>query len=415
VGQPLDLQEMTATERFTRPPSRYTEASLVSKLEELGIGRPSTYAPTITKIMEENRGYVVKDSKEGEERTYAILKLKNGAISKSSGKENIGASKNRLFPTDMGMVVTDFLSQHFSNIMDYSFTAGIEEQFDDIAEGKMDWHKIVGKFYQPFHKDVEKTLTTSARATGERELGTDPVSGKTVIVRMTRFGKPAVQIGKKEELAEEEKPRFANLNPGQSIETITLDEALKLFTLPKSLGEYQGQEVSVGIGRFGPFVKHGDNFISIPRNEDPLGIGMERAVELIREKQQADAPIGTYQGLPITKGKGRFGPFIKWNDLFINVPKRFNLDTLTTDEAHQLIAAKVDKEATRYIQKWEKENISIENGRWGPYIRFKKKNVPIPKMDGKKVTSEDAANLTLEDVKDIIEAALPGSFKKAKA
>lgn len=412
VGQALDLKEMTATERFTRPPARYTEASLVSKLEELGIGRPSTYAPTISKIMEENRGYVIKDSRDGEERSFAILHLQNGAIRKTEGKEITGAVKNRLFPTDMGMVVTDYLQDKFGDIMDYSFTAEIEKEFDDIADGKMNWVKMVDEFYHPFHSNVQNALETSARATGERILGKDPDSGLTVLVRMTRFGKPAVQIGSKEELGESGKPKFANLNAGQTIETITLEDALKLFSLPKTLGTYQGQEVSIGIGRFGPYVRHGEVFVSIPRGEDPLEVDMEKATELIKAKQAADAPIGTYKGLPISKGSGRFGPFLKWNDLYVNVPKKYNLNTITVEQAHELIEAKINKEANRYIQQWEKEEIAIENGRWGPFIRFKKNNVAIPKINGKKVTQEDAANLSLEEVKDIIEAALPGSFKK---
>jgi DNA topoisomerase-1 len=412
VGQALDLNDMTATERYTRPPARYTEAALVSKLEELGIGRPSTYAPTISKIMEENRGYVIKDSRDGEVRKYAILTLKNGQISKSEGSEVTGAVKNRLFPTDMGMVVTDYLAEHFKEIMDYGFTAGIEKDFDIIAEGNKNWVKTVGDFYHPFHQTVTNALETSARATGERILGTDPATGRTVLVRMTRFGKPAVQIGSKEELGEDEKARFANLGPNQSIESVTLEEALKLFTLPKTLGEYQGKEVSIGLGRFGPYVKHGETFVSIPRGEDPLELEMERAIALIQEKQQADAPIGTYKGLPISKGKGRFGPFLKWGDLYVNVPAKYKLESLTIDDAHKLIEAKVQKEANRYVQQWEKEDIAIENGRWGPFIRFKKNNVSFPKADGKKMTSEDAAKLTLEDVKAIIEAALPGSFKK---
>lgn len=410
IGQVLDLREMTATERFTRPPARYSEASLVSKLEELGIGRPSTYAPTISKIMEENRGYVVKENRDGETRKFVVLALKKGKISKSESSEVTGAVKNRLFPTDMGMVVTDYLAEHFADIMDYGFTAGIEKDFDEIAEGRKQWVKIVGNFYHPFHETVQKTLETSARATGERILGTDPDTGRTVLVRMTRFGKPAVQIGSKEEIGEE-KPKFANLSPGQSIETITLEEALKLFSLPKSLGSFQGLEVSIGLGRFGPYVKHGDAFVSIPKGEEPLGVTLERATELIQEKQTADAPIGTYKGLPISKGKGRFGPFLKYGDLFVNVPAKFKLETLTLEQAHQLIEAKITKEANRYIQQWEKEDIAIENGRWGPFIRFKKKNVSFPKVDGEKVTSESAATMTLEEVKAIIEAALPGSFK----
>lgn len=412
VGQGLDLKDMTATERYTRPPARYSEAALVSKLEELGIGRPSTYAPTISKIMEENRGYVIKDSREGEVRKFAILTLKNDAITTSEGSEVTGAVKNRLFPTDMGMVVTDYLAEHFKEIMDYGFTAGIEKDFDIIADGEKNWVKTVGDFYHPFHDTVTNALETSARATGERILGTDPATGRTVLVRMTRFGKPAVQIGSKEELGEDEKAKFANLGPNQSIESVTLEDALKLFTLPKSLGEYEGKEVSIGLGRFGPYVKHGEAFVSIPRGEDPLVMEMERAIALIQEKQQADAPIGTYKGVPISKGKGRFGPFLKWGDLYVNVPAKYKLETLTIDDAHKLIEAKVNKEANRYVQQWEKEDIAIENGRWGPFIRFKKNNVSFPKTDGKKMTSEDAANLSLEDVKGIIEAALPGSFKK---
>ncbi|MEY3366970.1 MAG: hypothetical protein RI973_125 [Bacteroidota bacterium] len=412
VGQTLDLSELTATERFTRPPARYTEASLVSKLEELGIGRPSTYAPTISKIMEENRGYVVKESREGEERSFSVLSLRQGAITKKAVKEITGAVKNRLFPTDMGMLVTDFLADNFAGIMDFGFTAGIEEQFDKIAEGNMLWDKMVRGFYEPFHENVVQTLEKSARANGERILGMDAASGRTVLVRMTRFGKPAIQIGTKEELGEDEKPKFANLRNGQSMESITLEEALKLFDLPKSLGTYQGKEVSVAVGRFGPYVKHGESFISLPKGEDPHAIEMERAIALIAEKQKADAPMGTYKGLPITKGKGRFGPFIKWNDLFINVPKKYNLDHLTLEEAHGLIEAKVEKESSRYIQRWEKEDIAIENGRWGPFIRFKKFNVAFPKIDGSKVTSEEASALTLEQVKKIIEEAMPGSFKK---
>ncbi|MBI1223653.1 MAG: type I DNA topoisomerase [Bacteroidetes bacterium] len=412
VGQPLDLRDMTATERFTRPPARYSEAALVSKLEELGIGRPSTYAPTISKIMEENRGYVVKENRDGEVRKYAILTLKDGQIKTTEGSEVTGAVKNRLFPTDMGMVVTDYLAEHFKEIMDFGFTAGIEKDFDIIAEGDKNWVKTVADFYHPFHSTVTNALETSARATGERILGTDPVSGRTVLVRMTRFGKPAVQIGSKEELGEDEKAKFANLSPGMSIDNVTLEEALKLFTLPKTLGEHEGKEVSIGLGRFGPYVKFGEAFVSIPRGEDPLELDMDRAIELIKEKQAADAPIGTYKGIDITKGKGRFGPFLKWGDLYVNVPAKYKLETITVDECHKLIEAKIQKEANRYVQQWEKEEIAIENGRWGPFIRFKKNNVSFPKTDGQKMTSEEAAKLSLDDVKAIIEAALPGSFKK---
>lgn len=410
VGQTLDLNEMTALERFTRPPSRYTEASLVKKLEELGIGRPSTYAPTISKIMESNRGYVSKVLRDGVERTYKILKLKNGQIETTTDTEVTGAIKNRLVPSDLGMLVSDFLSEHFSDIMTYSFTAEIEKNFDNIAAGGQQWNDMIDEFYQPFHANVEETLEHADRATGERILGKDPETGRTLLVRMSRFG-PLVQIGTTEELGDE-KPRYANLRPGQSLETIEFEEALELFKLPKSLGDYQGHEVIIGVGRYGPYVKYDGAFISIGRGTDPLEVTKEQAIELIEEKKKADAPVGTYKGLPITKGKGRFGPFLKWNEMFINIPRRFDPETITQDEMFELIAAKIEKEANRYIHKWDDLKISVENGRWGPFIRFGKKSIKIPKIDGQRVTSEQAKDYSLEDVKKIIEEEIPDAFVK---
>ncbi len=415
VGQVLDFSEMTATERFTRPPARFTEASLVKQLEEQGIGRPSTYAPTITKIMEENRGYVIKDTRDGVQRTFVVLKLdKKGAIKKETSSEITGAAKNHLFPTDMGMLVVDFLDKHFEQIMNYGFTAGVENQLDDIADGKRNWAEMMGKFYFPFHEDVEKTRAEAERASGERILGVDPVSGRTVLVRMAKFG-PVAQIGAAGELEESDKPQYANLKPGQSLETIELAQALKLFDLPRSLGEHAGQEVTVGIGRFGPYVKFGDTFVSIPKGEDPLSIPLDRAVELWEAKMKAEAPVFTYQEKPITKGSGRFGPFIKWNDMYINVPKKYDLETLTLDQAAELIDAKSVKESQRYIHQWDAEKILVENGRWGPFIRFNKKNMIQLKQEGKKLTAEEAATLTLDQVKKIIEAEIPDAFKKKTA
>ncbi len=411
IGQVIDLREMTATERFTRPPARFTEAGLVKKLEELGIGRPSTYAPTISKIMEEARGYVVKETREGTPRNFNVIKLAEGKIDKKVNQEMTGASKNRLFPTDMGMLVSDFLSEHFEEVMNYSFTAGIEKKFDTIADGKENWTNILGKFYEPFHETVEETLANAERATGERILGKDPETGRTLLVRMSRFG-PVVQIGAPDELAEEEKPRYANLRPGQSMETITFEEAKDLFKLPRVLGSYEDFEVTVGAGRYGPYVKHDKAFISIPRTEDPLTLSYERAIELIKEKRQADAPVGTYKGEPITKGKGRFGPFLKWKGLFVNIPRKYDPATISLEEMHELIEKKVEKEANRYIHQWPEEKISVENGRWGPFIRFKKKNVKIPKVDGQRVTSEQAKEYTLEQVKKLIEAEIPDAFAK---
>jgi DNA topoisomerase-1 len=413
LGQLLDLNKMTGLQRFTRPPSRYTEASLVKKLEELGIGRPSTYAPTISKIMEEKRGYVIKDSREGEERAYTVLTLANKKVEKKTETEITGTTSNRLYSSDIGKIVVDFLSQHFNKIMDYGFTAEIEQKFDEIAEGGEQWTAMLKAFYEPFHETVEETINTADRASGERILGKDPESGRTLLVRMSRFG-PLVQIGSPDELEEKEKPKYANLRPGQSLETITFEEAIDLFQLPKDLGTYLEKEVTVAIGRFGPYVKFGDKYVSIPKGEDPMTITLDRSKELIDAKLEEERPIGTYQGIPYTRGSGRFGPYLKWGKLFVNIPRRFDPESLTTEESHQLIAAKIEKEANRYIHNWEEEKISVQNGRWGPFIKFGKVNVKLPKGENGKMTSEEAKNLTLAEVKEIIEEELPGALEAAK-
>ena len=407
VGQKLVFEEMTATQKFTRPSPRYTEASLVKKLEELGIGRPSTYAPTISTIVK--RKYVEKKDREGVKRDINIIKLKADRIQKIVQHENTGAEKSKLFPTDLGLVVTDFLSKHFDEVMDYSFTANIEEEFDKIAEGKQVWSKMVGDFYKPFHDDVEHTLENAERSVGERELGNDPVNGKPIIARMGKYG-PMVQIGVQDD---EEKPKFAKLKANQSIETISLDEALELFKLPLTLGEYEGAEVAVNVGRFGPYVKWGEQFISIPKGEELLEIDLPRAIEIINAKQIEDAPIGFYDEKPITKGKGRFGPFIKWNNLFINIPRAYNFDTLTQHDCDELIFKKIEKESNRHIQQWPEEKIAIENGRWGPFIRFGKKMLKLPYNANKtKYTPEELAKISLEDVKKMIVAQDPKAFDK---
>lgn len=406
-GQKLPMKEMVASERFTRAQPRYTEASLVKKMEELGIGRPSTYAPTISTILK--RGYVEKRDKEGVKREHRIFVLTNDKVVSRTDLENTGAEKSKLFPTDLGLVVTDFLKQYFDDIMDYSFTARIEEEFDEVANGKTKWNKMIETFYNPFKKDVEKTMETAERAHGERELGVDPESGKPVIARMGRYG-PMVQIGAPEQ---EEKPRFAKLKQSQSIETISLEEAMQLFKLPLTLGEYNGQEVSVNSGRFGPYIKLGEQFISLPKGTEPTDVDLEKAVELIKEKEIADAPIAMYENLPVTKGTGRFGPFIKWNDIFINVPRAYNFNELTRDDINTLIEKKVAKEANRYIQHWPEEKISVENGRWGPFIKFNKKMLKVGrKSDGEKYTPEELSALPLDDIKKMIEAQVPGAFAK---
>lgn len=412
VGQVLDFKEMTATEKFTRPAPRYTEASLVKKMEELGIGRPSTYAPTISTIMKRN--YVEKRDKDGIKRQVHILRLsKKDEIAKETITENTGAEKGKLFPTDLGMVVTDFLKQYFQKVMDFSFTAKIEEEFDEIAEGKIKWSTMIDGFYKPFHTNIEHTLETAERAKGERELGNDAETGKKVVARMGRFG-PMVQIGHADDT---EKPRFAKLKPTQSIETITFDEAMELFKLPRVIGEYEGQELAVNLGRFGPYIKLGEQFISIPKGEDLDSIDLDRALALINEKQKADAPIAHYDEKPVTKGKGRFGPFIKWNDMYINIPKAYNFDALTQKDINELIEKKLEKESNRFIQQWPAEKISIENGRWGAFIRFNKKMLKLGKKpDNTKYTPEEIETIPLEDVKKMIEAQVPDAFtKKTKA
>lgn len=413
-GQQLNLREMNATERYSRPPARYTEASLVKKLEELGIGRPSTYAPTISTI--QNRGYVVKEEREGKKRNIHVISLKDSKINKSIKVENTGAEKNKLFPTDIGAVVNDFLVEHFKGIVDFHFTAKVEKEFDEIAQGLKNWTEMLRSFYNPFHTEVETTLQNANRASGERELGTDPESGKKISVRIGRYG-PFVQIGESAENEEDEKPRYASLRSGQMIESITLAEALDLFKLPFQLEDYEGKELSVGIGRFGPYIKWGDSFISLPKGEDPLSVNQERAIELINEKNIAEAPVAQYQGLPVTKGKGRFGPFIKWNSLFINVPVRYNFDKLSQADIEDLISKKIEKESNRFIQQWPEEKIAIENGRWGPFIRFGKQMLKLGKNPESKdkYTAEELTEISLESVKKLITEQVPDAFAaKAK-
>jgi len=410
VNQNLAFNQMTATEKYTKHSARYTEASLVKKMEELGIGRPSTYAPTISTIIK--RTYVEKKDKDAVKRNFRIIKLKNDKIEKVTEQENTGAEKSKLFPTDLGLVVTDFLSQHFKNVMDYSFTANIEKEFDDIAEGKIVWNKMVENFYTPFHTGVSHTLETAERAVGERILGVTE-EGKPMIARMGRYG-PMVQIGAQ---TDEEKPRFAKLKASQSIETITFEEAVDLFKLPLTLGEHEGMEVSVNIGRFGPYVKWGEQFVSIPKGEEPTEVDIARAIEIIHAKQVEDAPIGFYDEKPITKGKGRFGPFIKWNDLFINIPRAYNFDILTQQDCNELIEKKIEKESNRFIQQWPDEKIALENGRWGAFIRFGKKMLKLTGQGANgKYTPEELAVIDLETIKKMILQQEPKAFdKKAPA
>jgi DNA topoisomerase-1 len=395
VGEEVENISITATERFSRPPYRYTEASLVKKLEELGIGRPSTYAPTISTIL--NRGYAEKGTVEGEERNYTQLVLENTAIKKAKLTETVGSDKGKLVPTDIGTIVTDFLVNHFSSILDYNFTAKVEQDFDDIAAGGEDWTKMMQDFYKDFHPNVKDVEENAERESGERILGKDPKTGRQLSVRLGRFG-PMVQIGTADE---EEKPEFASLLPDQSLETITFEEALDLFKLPRSLGEYKGQPVEVNVGRYGPYVRYGKSFVSLEKTDNVLEVSLERAIELIKVKEKADAPIATYKEKDVTKGKGRFGPFIKWDGMFINVNKKYDFDNLSQADIEELIEAKIKKEKEKVLQNWPEEGIRIEKARWG------RSNIIKGKLKVELSKDVDAANMSLEEAKALLEKKAP--------
>ncbi len=402
IGEKLTNKYISATERFTRPPYRYTEASLVKKLEELGIGRPSTYAPTISTIL--NRGYVEKGTIEGVERNYQQLVLAADKIAEKQLTETIGSDKGKMVPTDIGIIVNDFLVTHFTNILDYNFTAKVEEDFDQIATGDQDWQKVMGAFYKDFHPTVLDVEENADRASGERILGKDPKTGKPVLVRLGRFG-PMAQIGD----AEDEEKRFASLLPEQSITTITFDEAMTLFELPRKLGVHEGEEVEASVGRFGPYVRFGKKFISLEKGESAFDVDMDRAIELIIAKQKADAPIAHYEDKEVTKGVGRFGPFIKWNSMFINVNKKYDYDNLTKDDIVELIEAKKQKEIDKLIQEWPEEGIRIEKARWGRH------NIIKGKVKVELSKDIDASKVSLEEAVALIEKKSPKKKTKAKA
>ena len=402
VGDVLHNNFISATERFSRPPYRFTEASLVKKLEELGIGRPSTYAPTISTI--QNRGYVEKGSVDGTERKYTQLILQSGVVKGKELTETFGSDKGKMVPTDIGMIVTDFLVTHFSNILDYNFTAKVEEEFDEIAEGDEDWQKVMKDFYKDFHPTVLDVEENADRASGERVLGKDPKTGKQVAVRLGRFG-PMVQIGT---VDDEEKPQFASLSPDQSLNTITFDEAMDLFKLPRKLGIFEGEEIEANVGRFGPYVKFGKKFVSLSKGESAMDVTLDRAIELIKEKQKADAPIATYENKDVIKGVGRFGPFIKWNGIFINVNKKYDFDNLTQTDIEELIEAKKQKEIEKLVQEWPEEGIRIEKARWGRHTIIKGRiKVELAK-------TVDATKISLEEAKALIEKKSPKKKAKAK-
>ncbi|PCJ98778.1 MAG: DNA topoisomerase I [Flavobacteriaceae bacterium] len=403
VADALQNNYITATERFSRPPYRYTEASLVKKLEELGIGRPSTYAPTISTI--QNRGYIEKGTVEGTQRNYAQLLLEEGNVSEKKLSETIGSEKGKLVPTDIGIIVNDFLVSNFANILDYNFTAKVEQNFDEIASGNEDWKEMMKNFYKDFHPNVLDVQENAGRASGERVLGTDPKTGRQVSVRLGRFG-PMVQIGTVED---EDKPLFASLLPEQSLASITYDEAMELFTLPRDLGVFEGEEIQANVGRFGPYVKFGKKFVSLAKGESAFDVDLERAIELIKEKQKADAPVAAYENKDVTKGVGRFGPFIKWDGMFINVNKKYDFDTLSQEDIEELIEAKKQKEIDKLIQDWPEEGIRIEKARWGRH------NILKGKIKVELAKSVDATKISLEEAQKLIEKKTPKKKTKAKA
>ena len=394
VGENLEYTFINATQRFTSPPYRFTEASLVKQLEELGIGRPSTYAPTISTV--QKRGYVEKGQNEGLEREYQQLILSQGTIKSESLTEKTGSDKNKLVPTDIGNIVNDFLVANFSNILDFGFTARVENSFDDISEGEADWIEMIKGFYTSFHETVEDVKENAERESGERILGKHPESGKTVLVRLGKFG-PIAQIG----APEDEEKLFASLNKEQNLGTITMKEALDLFLLPKTLGTYEDEEVVVSNGRYGPYIRFGTMFVSLDKGENPMEVDLPRAEELIVAKQKADAPIYYYEELPVQKGVGRFGPFIKWNSIFINVNKKYDFDALSEDDIIELIEIKKQKEIDKVLHNWEDVGIRVEKARWGRFNVLKGKiKIELPK-------TTDIEKLSKEEAVKMVEAKMP--------
>ncbi len=382
VGQELELDEMKATERFSKPAARYTEASLVKKLEELGIGRPSTYAPTISTIVKRN--YVLKEDRPGESRTYRAFVLKNKEIKKSEGTENFGSEKAKLFPTNLGMIVNDYLVEHFKDVVDYKFTAQVEDEFDHVAEGKLAWQKMIDNFYADFHKKIdEATDAEIEKGMNSNELGVDPDSGKKIFAKIGKFG-PYIQIG---ESTEEEKPEFVSLKKGTLISSVSLEEALAVIKgpkLPLELGLFEDDMLVVSDGRYGPYVRHNGKFYNLDKGEDPFAVTKERAIEIIEIKRNDPSSalpreMAEYKGEPVTIGKGRFGPYIKYGSKYINIKKENPLE-IDDKRVAELIEESAQTEANKILKEFpENKTVQVLNGRYGPYIKVGKRNIKIPK------------------------------------
>ncbi len=394
IGESMEVKKIVATERFAKPAPRYTEASLVKKLEELGIGRPSTYAPTITTI--QKRNYVLLQTREGKERSISEVTLKEGQVIEKVKTEKYGFEKNKLFPTDIGSLVTDFLTENFQEILNYGFTAAVEKEFDEIAQGKKGWQEMLEGFYQPFHSTVENALVNSQRVTGERILGTDPATGRQLSVRMGNYG-PFAQIGTKEDGGE---LRYAKLGEGQTLETISTEEALKLFELPKTVATYEGEPVIANVGRYGPYLKIGEKYINVEKGTDLHALSETDALTLITAAMsgtQFPINLGEYNGAKIEIMKGRYGPYIPYGGQFVSIPKTVAPEDVTLEAAIKLVEAKISGAAADILKTFtEDAGVQVLNGRYGPYIKQGKNNVAIPKG-----TSWES--LTWDDVKKLIE------------
>ena len=394
VGDDLNVKHITATQRYAQPPVRYTEASLVKKLEELGIGRPSTYAPTISTI--QKREYVRKATRQGKERQYCCLTMTADGVKEELKKEKFGYEKDKLIPTDVGIIVNDYLQENFKDIMDYGFTADVEKEFDDIADGKANWQEMMNRFYVGFHQQVDTAINYSTKASGERLLGYDPKTNEKVFAKLGKYG-PMVQIG---ETYADSKPRYARLQADQFIDTITLEEALDLFRLPRTLGEWNGKVVSVGVGRFGPYVRYDGTFESIPKTDDTYSITLERCIELLEGKMKKNAErtphlIGHFEGKEILAAAGRYGPYIKYDGKNYTLDKNMSLDDLTEEQAVEIIQ---NKETRNVLVSYpEDANLKVMNGRYGPYITNGTDNFKIPKdMVANKLSYQDCVRIMQE-------------------
>lgn len=401
-GEKLSPIEIRSIQRYAQPPNRYSEAALVKKMEELGIGRPSTYAPTISTILK--REYVIKESRPGNERSFVQLTLKNNNIKEEVKKEKFGNEKDKLFPTDIGIVVNEYLQDNFDSIMDYHFTAKVEKSFDDVAEGEMEWQQMIQNFYKGFHPAVEKALAFSSKASGERLIGVDPKTGENVYAKLGKYG-PMVQIG---ENYENEKPRYARLKKSQSIENITLDEALDLFKLPRVVGAYEGEDLVIGIGRFGPYLKYKNSFISIPKTEDPLEISYEKCLDLMEEKKRQDKEreprvLGLYKEKELALMVGKYGPYLKYDGKNVTLGKGVQYNELTLQEAIDIVENGKERNVLRAFS--ENSDIKVMNGRYGAYIVSGKDNYKIPK-------GYLPENLTYQDCVNIISSSSPTGKKK---